>query len=104
MYKNKKALFRLDQTIWYVAGFIEVILVLRVILKSLDAYSFHSFTHLFYAVTEPFIAPFYGVLGDSASGSSVIEGSSVLAVIAYLLIAWGLIQFFNLMYSVKPSS
>lgn len=102
VFDKKKTIFRFNQIIWYILGFIEVLLVFRIILKMLGANPFIGFTSLTYALTTPFAAPFVGILGASVSESSVIEWSTIIAAIVYICIAWRLVYLLDLIYPITP--
>jgi uncharacterized protein YggT (Ycf19 family) len=102
VYEKKKTIFRFNQVIWYILGFIEVLLVFRTILKILGANQFVGFTSLIYAITNPLVAPFNGILNISVTGNSVIEWSTIIAAIVYLCIAGGLVYLLDLIYPITP--
>lgn len=102
VYETKKTIFRSSQIIWYVLGFIEVLLGFRVVLKIFGANSSIGFTNVIYTLTTPLAGPFTGILNISAMGSSVIEWSTIVAAIVYLCIAWGIIYFLDIVYPITP--
>jgi hypothetical protein len=102
VYDKKKTIFRFNQIIWYILGFIEVLLLFRVVLKLLGANSSVGFTSLIYSLTAPLANPFSGILGLSITGSSIIEWSTIIAAIVYLCVAWGLIYFLEMIYPITP--
>jgi hypothetical protein len=102
VYEKKKNIFRFNQVIWYILGFIEVLLVFRTILKILGANPFAGFANLIYALTTPLVAPFNGILSISVTGTSVIEWSTIIAAIVYLCIAGGLVYLLDLIYPITP--
>lgn len=99
VYKKKKMIFRTYQIVWYVLGVIEVILTFRVLLKFLGANPGSIFTFIVYQISFPFILPFTGIVGNTVFGNSVIEWITFLAMGVYLVIAWGIIEFFQI---IKP--
>jgi hypothetical protein len=101
VYQTKKAIFRTYQIVWYILGFIEVLLGFRIFLKMLAANPYSGFTNLIYSVTDPLALPFYGVFGVTVSEGSVLEWSTIVAGIVYLLISYGIVQ---LMQLVKPTN
>jgi len=103
VYETKKTIFRFDQIIWYILGFVEVLLVFRIILKALGADPTAGFTSLIYSITIPLAAPFRGILGLSISGNSVFEWSTIIAAVVYLCIAWGLVYLLDLIYPITPN-
>lgn len=100
-YQKKKAIFRTYQVIWYVVGIIEVLLVFRVMLRAFGANAASGFAQFIYAITEPFVMPFFGIFGVSVSEGNILEWSTFFAMIVYLIIAYGIVYFFQL---VKPTS
>lgn len=80
----------LQRIIWFIAGFISVIVALRFIFLLLGANQGAAFTDFIYSLSGVFVAPFVGIFGEPVYGTSVFEMSSLLAIIIYLLIAWGL--------------
>ena len=100
-YTRKKAIFRTYQAIWYVLGVVEVLLAFRVVLRLLGANPNSGFTAIIYALSGPLALPFRGVVRASAlGGSSVMEWSTLIAMIVYAVIAYGLVKLFQL---VKPT-
>lgn len=102
VYEKKKTILRFNQIIWYILGFIEVLLIFRLVLKALGANQYVGFTSLIYSITAPLAVPFNGVVGISATGSSVLEWSTIIAGIVYLCVAWGLVYLLEIIYPITP--
>jgi len=102
VYEKKKTILRFNQIIWYILGFIEVLLIFRVVLKALGANQYVGFTGLIYSITSPLALPFSGILGISATGNSILEWSTIIAGIVYLCIAWGLVYLLEIIYPITP--
>lgn len=102
VYEKKKNIFRVNQIVWYILGFIEILLLFRFALKILGANPNAGFTNLIYTITTPLIIPFRGILGTYTIGNSVIEWSILVAAIVYLCIAWGLAYLLNIVYPITP--
>lgn len=100
VFDKKKKIFRINQIIWYILGFIEVLLAFRIVLKALGANPNSGFASFIYSITGPFALPFRGILGESIDGSSLMEWSSVFAVVVYLVIAGGLVYLLDLVNPV----
>jgi uncharacterized protein YggT (Ycf19 family) len=103
IYEKKKSILRASQVIWYILGFIEVLLIFRFVLKVLGANPLVGFTSLIYTITTPLAGPFTGILGTSITGSSMFEWSTIVAAIVYLCVAWGLVYLMDLIYPITPS-
>jgi len=102
VYEKKKTILRSNQIIWYILGFIEVLLAFRLFLKMLGANQYVGFTSLIYSITAPLALPFSGVVGISATGSSILEWSTIIAGIVYLCVAWGLVYLLEIIYPITP--
>lgn len=100
VFDKKKRIFRINQVIWYVLGIIEIALAFRIVLKALGANEGSGFTSFIYSLTGPLALPFRGIIGESTSGGSLIEWSSVFAVVVYLIIAGGLVYLLDLINPV----
>jgi len=86
--------------IWYIYGFIAIILALRFILKLTGANPGNAFVSFIYAVSGVFSAPFDSIFGvtkaSAGTVSSVFEPSILVAIAVYALIAWGLTKLLTL--------
>jgi hypothetical protein len=103
VFEKKKVIFRTYQVIWYVLGVIEVLLAFRIVLRALGANPSSGFTNLIYSLSDPFALPFSGIFGVTyAAEGAVIEWSTFVAGIVYLLVAYGLIQLFQLLKPTTP--
>lgn len=100
-YAKKKAIFRVYQLIWYVLGIIEVLLVFRIILKVLAANPSSSFVNLIYTLSDPLARPFRGIFQTAVVEGSVFEWSTIIAGVVYAIVAYGLVQLFQI---VKPTT
>jgi uncharacterized protein YggT (Ycf19 family) len=77
--------------IWLLLGIVEALLVLRVLLKAFAANPAAGFVQFVYNASAPLVAPFRGIFPTQASGGNVLEPSSLVAIVVYALIAWGLV-------------
>lgn len=102
VYTKKKVIFRTYQVIWYILGFVETLLIFRVLLKMLGANAGSGFVRLIYGFTDPLAVPFRGIFQISFTpDGSVFEWSTLVAMLVYALIAYGIIQ---LMQLAKPTT
>lgn len=93
-------ILRSYQIVWFILGLIETLLVFRFVLKMIGASTVSGFTNFIYALSYPFAAPFIGVLPASVSGPSVIEWSSLIAMVVYLVAAYGVLELIRLLTPV----
>jgi len=88
--EQRVATFKATQLIWLLLGILEALIALRVIFKLIAVNPANAFATLLYNVTGFFVAPFASLTGAPALGGSVLEISSIIAMIVYLLIGWAL--------------
>ena len=91
---STKPLYRGTQIVWYIIGLLEVLLAFRFVLKLLGANPDAGFSALIYGITYVFAAPFISVFHVTAVLGSVVEWTTLLAMLVYWLIAYGIIRLF----------
>ncbi len=96
-----KPLYRGTQIVWYILGFLEALLTIRFILKLLAANPAAGFSNFIYDVSYIFVAPFLTVFQVTRVESSVLEWTTLLAMVVYYLIAWGIVKLFFMSKSVS---
>jgi hypothetical protein len=88
-----KPLYRGTQVVWYIVGFIEVLLAFRFALKLLVANPGAGFTAFIYAITLPLAYPFLTVFRVSrAVTGSQFEWTTLLAMFVYWLVGYGIVK------------
>lgn len=86
-----------QRVVYYIAGIIVALLLIRVILQLLGANQGNGFVDFIYGVSGFFAAPFYGIFSYQPTyGRSVLEVSSLVAIVVYVLVAWGIARLFTL--------
>jgi YggT family protein len=88
--EQRFATFKATQLIWLLLGLLEAAIALRIVFKLIAVNAANPFAALLYAVTDLFVAPFASLMGAPAAGGMVLEISSIIAMIVYLLIGWAL--------------
>jgi uncharacterized protein YggT (Ycf19 family) len=87
---------RTKQFIYLALGILEILLIIRFMLKLLAANPYASFTSFMYAITEPFVAPFEGVFpSPQTNGGLVLDVAAVLAMIVYALLVWLIVSIID---------
>ncbi|TMD42511.1 MAG: YggT family protein [Chloroflexi bacterium] len=89
------------QAVWWIVGFIDVLIAIRFILKLFGANP-APFVRFIYDVTWPLVAPFHGIFNTSQVGVSVFETESLVAIAIYTLIGWGIVSLVRIM--TRPRS
>lgn len=86
--------------VWYIVGFILILLAFRFVMKLLGANPDSGFVNLVYAVTNVLTAPFDNIFGVTRATAgevrSVFEPSILVAGAVYALIGWGIVKLINL--------
>ncbi len=93
--------FKATQIIWLVMGILEVVLGLRFLFKLIGVNAANTFATFLYNLTGIFVAPFASLTGAPAAGGMVFEFSTIIAMIVYALVGWGLVRLINVLF-YKP--
>ena len=99
---QRVAAFKATQWIWLLLGLLEAVLALRVVFKLIAVDANNGFAALLYNVTNLFVAPFASLVGAPAAAGMVLEISTIIAMIVYLLIAWALERIVYVLF-YRPS-
>jgi hypothetical protein len=85
---RRLAAYRLTQLVYWVFALVEGLILVRLILKVLGANPAAGLAQFIYGITTPLVAPFLGLFPNQTYQGSVLELSSVVALIVYALVAW----------------
>lgn len=96
--------FKVQQGIYVLFGLIEVVIAVRFVLHAFGANAEAGFAQLIYGVTAPLVAPFQGLFGTIQSEGSVLESSSLVALVVYALVAWLIVKIGWLAYGETRSA
>jgi hypothetical protein len=80
--------FKATQLIWLGLILLEALIALRVGLKLIAANPANPFAAFTYGLSDIFLFPFQGLVGTPVSGGSVLELSSLIAMVVYAFLAW----------------
>jgi len=93
-----------ERAIWYIAGVLITLLSLRFILALLGANPNNQFANFIYNASHPFVAPFFSLFGyDLQYGVSHFETYTLVAMLVYALIAWGIVRLVTLTRDTETS-
>ncbi len=96
-----KPLYRGTQIVWYILGLLEAILAFRFVLKLFAANPTAGFSNFIYTISYPFATPFLNVFKISRLDRNVFEWTTLLAMLVYLLAAWGIVKMFTMSKTVS---
>jgi len=86
--------------VYFIFGMIEMLLAFRFVLKLTGANPSSGFVDFIYSLSRIFVLPFNGIFHTSlAQGdvtTSIFEPSTLVALIVYALIAWGIVKLIKI--------
>lgn len=89
-----------EYIIYYIFGFLEILLSFRLILKIVGASSSSGFVRGIYAVAGILILPFEGIFrrgySSNSQTTSIFEPATLVAMIIYPLLAWGIVKLIKI--------
>ncbi|MGE5404848.1 MAG: YggT family protein [Candidatus Saccharibacteria bacterium] len=95
---------KVKKTVYYVLGLLEILFAFRLIFKLLGANPGSTFVSVIYSVTQAFLYPFIGIFGTATTRGietqSVLEPSTLIGMIVYALLAWGIVKLIEI-YKVR---
>jgi len=95
---------RIAAVVWTICGFVEIVVALRVLFKLLAANAGNGFVKFIYDLSGVFVDPFQGMVNNVTSGSSILEINSLIAMLIFALIAWGVLKLVWLVLMVTEPS
>lgn len=93
------ARYWITRVTYFVLGVLEVILGLRLLFRLLGANSDNGFITFLYSLSHIFVVGFNGIFNDQALGRSVFEVSTLIAMLVYALIAWGIVSLGRMLFA-----
>lgn len=86
--------------VYFFFGVLDILLVSRYMLRLFGASTANSFVELVYGITGILIAPFVGIfrigVSQGVETSSVFEPATLIAIIVYLVLAWGIARLIEI--------
>lgn len=91
--------------IGFVLSVLEIILALRFVFRLLVANQYSAFVAALYSFSYIFAAPFNDIFTNPALGKgSVFEVSTLVAMLIYALVAWGLVALARIVFAPALTS
>lgn len=86
----------LEYLIYFFFGVLDILLVFRLVLKLTGASLSSAFVGFIYGITGIFILPFEGIFrrgfAQGVETTSVLEPSTLVAIVVYAVLAWGIVK------------
>lgn len=87
--------------VYFLFGLLEILLAFRLVLKLTGASIASAFVGLIYGLTGIFILPFEGIFrrgfSQGVETTSVLEPSTIVAIIVYAVLAWGIVKLLSIL-------
>lgn len=97
-----------EYLIYFLFGILETLLIFRLIFKLAGASLSSTFVGFIYAITGVFILPFEGIFRrgftQGIETTSVLEPSTLVAIIAYAILAWGIVKLIRIFSGEKQQA
>ena len=91
----------IEYLIYFFFGALEILLAFRFVLKLLGASMASGFVRLIYGLSGIFILPFEGIfrrgVTQGIETTSVLEPSTLVAIIVYAILAWGIVKLIRVL-------
>jgi len=90
-----------EYLIYLFFGVLEILLSFRLVFKLMGASISSTFVNLIYGLTGVFVAPFEGIFrmlfSQGVETTSVFEPSTLVAIIVYAVLAWGIVKLVQIL-------
>ncbi len=97
---QNSSIARVVNIVYYLFGVVEVILVIRVLLHLVAANSANAFASLIDTISYPFVVLFATLVQNPVLGTnSVLEITTIVAMVVWAIIAWLVARFLWLVLS-----
>jgi uncharacterized membrane protein len=87
--------------VYFIFGLLEILLAFRFVFKLLGANPSTGFVDFIYNLSAVFVAPFAGIFNTSlAKGdvtTSIFEPATLVALIVYAVLAWGIVALIRVL-------
>ncbi|MFX4262520.1 YggT family protein [Pelotomaculum propionicicum] len=99
-FRHQENSIRSKKIVYYILGVLEVLFAFRLIFKLLGANPGSAFVSFIYTVSGVFAAPFNGIFRSAVTEGietkSVLEPTTIIAMIVYALIAYGVARLIEI--------
>jgi hypothetical protein len=99
--------FRAAAVVGFIVGIVDILIAARFLGKLLGASSTSAFVNGIYQVSGVLVAPFTGIFGDTGNKTNMFETASLVALVVYAVIGWGIVVLIRIMTApkgTKPAS
>ena|SRR5487761_277346 len=99
--------FRATAVVGFIVGIVDVLIAARFLGKLLGASASSAFVNGIYQVSGVLVSPFTGIFGDTGNKTNTFETASLVALVVYAVIGWGIVVLIRIITApkgTKPAS
>jgi hypothetical protein len=100
----RESVYKVVQFVWLLFGALEGLIALRMLLKLIGANPTSWFAALVYQLSDLFLWPFQNLTINPSFGNFVFELTSLIALLVYALIGWGLVRLIWVLFYRRPTT
>ena len=97
----------IEYLIYFAFGALEILLAFRLVLKLLGASTTSQFVNFVYGLSGIFVLPFEGIFRRAVTQgietSAVLEPSTLVAMVVYAVLAWGIVKLTRIFSGEKQT-
>lgn len=97
-----------EYIVYLLLGALEILLTFRLVLKLMGASISSAFVGFIYGLTGLFILPFEGIFrrgfSQGIETTSILEPSTLVAIIVYAVLAWGIVKWIRVLSRKQQNS
>jgi len=90
----------IEYLVYFFFGALDILLAFRLVLKLMGASASSAFVRLVYGLSGIFILPFEGIFrrwfAQGVETTSILEPSTLVAIIVYAVLAWGIVKLIRI--------
>ena len=106
--KKATASQTVEYLVYFLFGALEILLAFRLVLKLTGASISSAFVGLIYGVTGIFTVPFEGIFhrgfAQGVEVRAVFEPATLVAIIVYAVVAWGIVKLVRILSGDKQAN
>src|ERR1700693_5976701 len=99
--------FRAAAVVGFIVAAVDIFIAARFLGKLFGASAHSAFVNFIYQVSGPMVAPFTGIFGDTGTRTNTFETASLVAIVVYAVIGWGIVVLIRIVTApkgTKPAS
>lgn len=95
---------KIANIVWLITFFILAVILLRFVMLLINANEQNSFVSWVYDTSAFFVRPFLGITNDPTFNGSVLEINSLIAMLIYMLLIYGILQLVKVVLDLLTPS